>query len=86
METIGWIGSILFAICAIPQVLQCAKDGHARGLNSFFLGCWFFGELFTIVYIFPKGDMPLLFNYILNLFFVVIMIRYKIWERKENEI
>jgi len=81
METIGWIGSILFAICGLPQAIQCAKDGHSRGLNWFFLLCWLFGELFTLAYIIPKNDYPLIFNYILNLVFLVIMIRYKIWER-----
>lgn len=82
METIGWLGAILFAICGLPQAIQCAKDGHSRGLNWFFLLCWLFGELFTILYIWPKNDIPLLFNYFLNLVFLVIMIRYKIWERK----
>lgn len=81
METLGWIGSILFAICAFPQAIQCAKDGHARGLNWFFLICWFFGEIFTIVYIWPKQDWPLISNYLLNMVFVTIMLRYKIWER-----
>jgi uncharacterized protein with PQ loop repeat len=81
METIGWIGSILFAVCALPQVIQCVKDGHARGLNPLFLGLWLMGEIFILVYIWPKQDWPLLFNYTLNLVFVVIMIRYKIWER-----
>lgn len=82
MEYIGWIGSILFAVCGFPQAVQSIRDGHSRGLNWFFLGCWLFGELFTIVYIWPKQDYPLLFNYLLNLVFLVIMIRYKIWERK----
>lgn len=81
METIGWIGSILFAVCGLPQAIQCYKDGHSRGLNWFFLICWFGGEVFTIIYVWPKGDIPLLFNYFLNLGFLGIMLRYKIKER-----
>ena len=81
MEYVGWIGAVLFAICGLPQAIQCTRDGHSRGLNWFFLMAWLCGEILTIVYIWPKQDYPLLFNYLLNLVFLVIMIRYKIWER-----
>ena len=82
MEMIGWAGAILFAICGLPQAVQCAREGHARGLNWFFLLAWFFGEVLTIIYVWPKADYPLLFNYFLNLLFLVVILRYKIWERK----
>jgi len=82
METVGWIGAVLFAICGLPQAWQCYHDGHSRGLNWFFLAAWLGGEILTIIYIWPKRDYPLLFNYLLNLVFLGVMIRYKIWERK----
>ena len=81
METLGWIGSILFAICGLPQALQSVRDGHSRGLNWFFLLAWFGGEILTIAYVWPKSDWPLLFNYGINLVFLLVMLRYKIWER-----
>jgi uncharacterized protein with PQ loop repeat len=81
METIGWIGSILFGVCGLPQAIQCAKDGHSRGLNWFFLLAWLFGEIFTLAYVWPKADYPLLANYLVNLVFLAIMLRYKIKER-----
>lgn len=81
MEAIGWIGAALFAICGFPQALQCYKQGHSRGLNWFFLLAWLGGEILTIVYILPKMDFPLLFNYAVNLIFLFVMLRYKIWER-----
>lgn len=83
MEILGWAGAILFAICALPQAIECARNGHARGLNWFFLLAWFFGEVFTIIYVWPKADYPLLFNYFLNLVFLAVILRYKIWERKD---
>ncbi len=83
METIGWIGSILFAICGLPQAIQSIKDGHSRGLNWFFLLAWFWGEVFTIAYVLPKMDMPLLANYTANMIFLLIILRYKIWERMD---
>lgn len=84
METLGWIGSILFAICGLPQAYQSVKDGHSRGLNWFFLLAWLGGEVLTIAYVWPKADLPLLFNYFTNLVFLLVMLRYKVWERKAN--
>ncbi len=83
LETIGWLGSILFAICGLPQAISCVKTGHAKGLDWGFLMAWFLGEVFTLMYIWPKSDYPLIFNYSLNLFFLVIILKYKIWERTE---
>ncbi len=82
MEIIGWLGSALFAVCGLPQAIQCAREGHARGLNWFFLLAWFGGEVLTIVYVYPKMDLPLLANYAVNMVFLIIMLRYKISERK----
>lgn len=81
MEIIGWMGAVLFAICGLPQAIQCYREGHANGLNWFFLLAWFFGEVLTIIYVWPKSDYPLLFNYFLNLLFLIVIIRYKIWIR-----
>ena len=81
MELVGWIGAALFAICGLPQALQSLKDGHSKGLNWFFLLAWFGGELLTIVYVFPKMDLPLLANYFVNMVFLVIMLYYKLFPR-----
>lgn len=82
MDVIGWLGSALFAVCGLPQAIQCAREGHARGLNWFFLLAWFGGECLTIIYVYPKMDLPLLANYAVNMVFLIIMLRYKISERK----
>lgn len=81
MEIIGWIGAILFSVCGLPQAWQCAKDGHARGLNWAFLLLWLGGEIFTIIYIWDKPDLPLKVNYMVNLLYLIVMIRYKLKER-----
>ncbi len=84
MELIGWMGAALFALCGFPQAIQCFKDGHSRGLNLWFLLSWFGGEVLTVIYVFPKQDYPLLANYFMNLILVLIMLKYKFWERKEK--
>lgn len=85
LEMMGWAGSLLFAICGLPQAIDCYRSGHARGLNWFFLLAWLGGEVFTIAYVWPKADYPLLANYFMNLVFVVIMLKFKIWERQPKE-
>lgn len=82
-ETIGWIGNILFAICAIPQVYKTFKTKRTNDLSVLFLWLWFSGELLTFIYI-VNGDietkdlhLPLYFNYIVNIFLATFLIYAK---------
>ena len=78
MENIGWIGSILLAFCGLPQAWESWKTKSSAGLTWGFILMWFIGELATFVYIIPKMDLPLLFNYSANIIFLIIIIYYKI--------
>ena len=82
IETMGWIGSILFAVCGLPQAIESIKDGNSDGLTWSFLILWFLGEIFTLPYIIHNGSLPLLFNYSLNFCFVLIILFYKIKPRR----
>lgn len=82
IETLGWIGSVLFAVCGLPQAVECIKKGNAHGMTWSFLILWFLGEVFTLPYIINSGQLPLLFNYTLNFCFVVVILYYKIKPRK----
>jgi uncharacterized protein with PQ loop repeat len=77
VETIGYIGGVLLAICSVPEVFRTIKDSTCH-LGWTFLLLWFFGELFMIVYAFHLWDYPLLFNYGFNLLLVGIMLFYKV--------
>ena len=85
MEIIGWIGSAMFAMCGLPQAVQSSREGHSDGLSWLFLLMWFFGEIFTMIYVWPKMDYPLLANYLTNMVFLVIILFYKISPRTKNE-
>lgn len=74
---VGWLGSVLFAICGIPQAWQAYRQGHCEGLSWSFLLLWFFGEVFTIIYVLPKFDWPLLFNYGVNFLCLLVLLYYK---------
>jgi uncharacterized protein with PQ loop repeat len=81
LNVIGWLGSICFSICAIPQAVLSIKQGHSDGTSSLFLGLWLLGEVCTIAYVLPKLDYPLLVNYIGNLACLLVILRYKIRPR-----
>jgi uncharacterized protein with PQ loop repeat len=83
MELIGWIGSTLFAICAVPQARRSWKLGHSRGLDPWFLWMWFFGEVLTLIYVLPTGMLPLIFNYIFNFLCLLVILRYYYWPREK---
>lgn len=82
-ETIGYIASLLFAFCGLPQAIKCWKEGHARGVSSLMIGMWLGGEVLMTYYVIMKHgmDLPLLLNYVINTVFVLIILRYKIKER-----
>jgi len=81
MELLGWIGSLAFAICGLPQAILSYKQGHSAGISWGFISLWAIGEVLTLIYVFDKGHPPLIFNYVGNLIFVGIILRYKIWPR-----
>ena len=84
MEIIGWIGSTLFALCALPQAVQTWKDKHCRSLSWAFLLMWFFGEVLTIIYVSQKEDVvPLLANYGLNIILLLFIIWFKVFPSDE---
>lgn len=82
METIGWIGSLLLAFCGLPQALESWRTKSSNGITWGFLLMWSFGELFTIIYVIPKLDWPLLFNYSANLVFLAVIAYYKVKGKK----
>lgn len=78
METIGWLGSILFAFCGLPQAVESYRVKNSDGLTWGFLAMWFWGEVFTFVYVLPTLLWPLVFNYTANLIFLLVILFYKI--------
>ena len=81
---IGWLGSILFSLCALPQTIKTFKDGHAKSLSTGFLFLWTGGEVLTLIAVIQdKGSSYLLANYISNLVLLAIIIRYKVFPREK---
>jgi uncharacterized protein with PQ loop repeat len=81
---IGWIGSICFAACGVPQVVQCVRQGHARGLSPVFLMLWLIGEVCYVAAILMEFGWVgwMMVNYLINLLCLVIICWYRIWPTK----
>lgn len=87
METIGWIGGMLLATCAFPQVIKVWRDGNADGMSHLNVWLWCFGEIFMLAYVLlQQFSFPLLLNYGLNLIFVLIIIYFKYFNKENNDV
>ena len=64
IEIIGWIAGISFAVCSLPQAIECYKQKHAHGISLLFILLWLIGEVLMQVYVILKHglDLPLLVN------------------------
>jgi uncharacterized protein with PQ loop repeat len=80
MEIIGWIGSMMFAFCALPQCIMVCKQKHANGLSWAFLSMWAIGEILCFLYVLmqPIIQIPLLANYVINFVMLMVIIWYKV--------
>lgn len=84
IDLIGWLASICFAVCGLPQAIESWKHGHSIGVSSLFLWLWFSGEVLMMLYIPNKHgwDWPLMLNLILNTSFICVIIWYKYFPRR----
>lgn len=90
-EIIGWIGGAGFAVCAMPQVHKCYKQGHAHGISYLFLLLWTLGEVCTLVYVLLQDltlreQAPLLLNYIVNLICMIAIWRYRLFPKQKQHL
>lgn len=85
ISLIGWLGSVLLAYCGAPQALHSIRTKSSRGLTWPFLLTWFFGEIFSLIFILTKEDVgPLLLNYCANILFLGIIIYYKLGDSEDG--
>lgn len=83
-ELWGYLSSLCFIVCGIPQAWQCLKSGTSKGLNSPFLWLWTFGEIFLIFYAYYLSSIPMYLNAFFNLLCLGIIFKYLYYPRKEK--
>ena len=77
-DFIGWIGSIAFAFCGLPQAGECFKNRSAKGIHPVFVGLWLIGEVCYVVSVLMKFGWVnwMMFNYMANIFSIAVIIFY----------
>lgn len=85
-ELFGWIGSILLAFCGLPQAICSLRQKSSHGISWGLLLMWGLGEIFAVLYVLPRTEWPLLFNYSANILFLSIITYYKIWPKDKNSL
>ena len=88
--SLGWIGSFLFAICALPQAIKVWQTRSSGDLSWLFLWLWLLGELFTVAYLVVDDVLqevihwPLYINYGGNTIIVLYLLYAKRAYPKSN--
>jgi len=85
IDIIGWIGSMLLTFCGAPLAYKAIRSGNANGISWGFLSMWGGGEVFTLLYVLPMLDYPLILNYSANIVFISIVVAYKIIGEKNGK-
>jgi uncharacterized protein with PQ loop repeat len=84
-DIIGWIGSIAFAVCGVPQAWECHKNKSAQGINRLFIALWLTGEVCYVVSVLMKFGWVhwMMFNYTANIFSITVIIYYLIRDKRQ---
>jgi len=83
-DLVGWIGSVLFAVCGAPQALKSFREGHSRGMSPAFMAFWLAGELCYLYSTVAKFGFVswLVVNFLGNIFFVLVIIFFALFPRR----
>ena len=77
MDLLGWLGGVLLALCAIPEVISAIRNKRCN-LSSGFLWMWYIGEWLILVPILVNSMAGfLVFNYTLNIALISVLMYYK---------
>jgi uncharacterized protein with PQ loop repeat len=77
-NSLGWLGGILLALCAIPQAWECHTTQSAAGLSWAFLIMWSGGEVCLLVATWGMKRW-LTLNYGINAILVGVILYYKLF-------
>jgi uncharacterized protein with PQ loop repeat len=80
MQLVGMAGSLLLALCGLPEMIYSLKHKTCR-VPSSLLWLWFTGELCSFAYILYIQDYVLTPNYLCNIVILGVCIYYWVKER-----
>ena len=82
IHVIGYIGSLAYALCGLPQAILSIKNGHSKGISRGYAMLSLIGSILSLVYAFPRGDYVLLLNFGVNIIVWSVILKYSYFERK----
>ena len=80
-DILGWIGATAYAICAVPQVILCIRQGCVKGFSAVYAWLSFTASVLSLIYAIPGGEMMLLLNFGLNIFLWGMILKYVYFPR-----
>lgn len=83
IQLIGYIGSLAYALCGLPQAVMSIKNGNSRGVSRGFGILSLIGSAFSLLYAVPKGDYVLMLNFGCNIVVWSIILKYSYFERQK---
>jgi len=76
-SVLGAVGSLLLALCALPEVISSIRKGYCGASNGL-LFTWLLGECLTLAYVYlTSKDIFLLLNYGTNVILILVLVFYK---------
>ncbi|MCG6148820.1 hypothetical protein EHQ96_15385 [Leptospira levettii] len=81
---IGYVAAFLTTVSFLPQVLRVVMTKQTRDISRNMYIMFFFGVVLWFVYGVLKSDFPIILANVVTLFFVTIILYYKINEGKET--
>lgn len=77
------LGSLLLAVCGIPQFVKVVREKHCDGLSYGFVFLWWGGELLVTWSLLESGlSNELLINYIPNVGITSVILWYKLFGKR----
>ncbi len=74
LEAIGWLGGVCLAFCGAPEAYRALREEY-YSISIVFLFLWLFGEVCILIpVILQVKKAYLIFNYALNIFFILIIL------------
>lgn len=69
-QLLGWIATILFTICYIPQIVKISRSKKIDGVSETFFVIQCIANSVALIYAIQIGQWPLEVKYVLGILFV----------------
>ena len=78
ITAIGALGVLVLSLCTVQLLVRTIRDGHANGVDPWFLGYWLGGLLLMLVHtVGASAPWPVILNYGLNTLMVGVVGWYR---------